>query len=189
MAAAEASLSAYPWAMAQAQARMDVYTAPRQAVAGVSFGLSPGSGPAERELDSLMLEIAQVETPASYGLREAVGGELTQAADRFQAFLNRLAQQLAHYAWVENAQPGPTAGLHRRRLEWRHTHALARWHRPLQDRPAPSHGRPGPGVSPTAAGDAGLRLAQCVTTGQAACTIGDSRRCHSGFAAGLELRQ
>ena len=101
MAAAEASLSAYPWAMAQAQARMDVYTAQRQAVAGVSFGLSPGSGPAERELDSLMLEIAQVEAPASYGLREAVGGELTQAAERFQAFLDRLAQQLAHYAWVE----------------------------------------------------------------------------------------
>jgi len=106
MAAAEASLSAYPWAIAQAQARMDVYTAPRQAVASVSFGLSPGSGPAERELDSLMLEIAQVETPASYGLREVVGGELTQAAERFQAFLDRLAQQLAHYAWVETRSQG-----------------------------------------------------------------------------------
>ncbi len=104
--AAEASLSAYPWAMAQAQARMDVYTAPRQAVAGVSFGLSPGSGPAERELDSLMLEIAQVEMPASYGLREAVGGGLTQAAERFQAFLDGLAHQLTHYAWVETRSQG-----------------------------------------------------------------------------------
>ena len=53
-----------------------------------------------------MLEIAQAEAPAGYGLREAAGGGLTQAAERFQAFLDGLAQQLAHYAWVETRSQG-----------------------------------------------------------------------------------
>lgn len=37
---------------------------------------------------------------------KAVGGGLTQAAERFQAFLDGLAQQLAHYAWVETCSQG-----------------------------------------------------------------------------------
>lgn len=106
MAAAEASLSAYPWAMVQAQARLDVYTAPRQEVTGVSFGPAPGAGPAEREMDGLLIELAQAEAPASYGVREVVGGGLIQAAEHFQAFLDRLAQQLIHYAWVETRSQG-----------------------------------------------------------------------------------
>ena len=106
LGAAEASLSASPWAMTQAQARMDAYTAQRQAVAAFSFGPSPGLGAAEQEMDRLLLEIAQAQGPASYGLREAVGGKLAPAAEQFQAFLDRLAQQLGNAAWVETRSQG-----------------------------------------------------------------------------------
>ena len=106
LGAAEASLSASPWAMARAQTRLDAYTAQRRAVTAFSFGPSPGAGLAEQEMDRLLLEIAQAEAPASYGLREAVGSKLAPAAEQFQAFLDRLAQQLGNTAWVETRSQG-----------------------------------------------------------------------------------
>ncbi len=106
LAAAEASLTAYPWALAQAQARLDGYTAQRQPRVGVAFGPGPAAGPAEQALDSLLAELTQAPAPVSFGWRETVGGGLAQAAERCEAFLERLAQQLAYYAWVETRQQG-----------------------------------------------------------------------------------
>jgi hypothetical protein len=105
LAAAEASLAAYPWALARAQARLDGYMAQP---ARVDVAFSPGSsaGPAEQALNGLLAELASAPGPVSFGWREAAGDGLAGAAERCEAFLNRLAHQLAYYAWVETRQQG-----------------------------------------------------------------------------------
>lgn len=106
LAAAEASLSTYSRALAQAQARLDNYSAQRQAGHGISFGPDPAAGRAEQALDALLAELPQAGAPVSFGWRETVSGGLVQVAQRSQAFLDHLAQQLASYAWVETRREG-----------------------------------------------------------------------------------
>jgi hypothetical protein len=106
LAAVEASLSTYPWVLTQAQARLDNYSARRQAGPGIAFGPDPAAGRAEQALDALLVELPQAGAPLSFGWRETVGGGLAEVAQRCQAFVDRLAQQLAHYAWVETRREG-----------------------------------------------------------------------------------
>lgn len=106
LAAAEASLATYPRALAQAQARLVGYGARRQDAQGISFGPGPAAGGAEQALDVLLAELPQTGAPVSFGWRETAAGGRAQVAERCQAFLERLAQQLAHYAWVETRREG-----------------------------------------------------------------------------------
>lgn len=106
LANAEASLSAYPWAMATAHTRLAGYAARRQAGGGFAFDGSAEAAQPERVLDSLLLEICQAVTPASFGLGETIGDMLARTGEQFQAFLEQLERQLTHYAWVETRSQG-----------------------------------------------------------------------------------
>ena len=78
--------------------------------------VQPRIGPAEQELDSLMLEIAQVETPASYGLREGCRRRVCPGRRALSGLSGWIGATACPLRLGGDAQPGPAACLHGRRL-------------------------------------------------------------------------
>jgi hypothetical protein len=102
LTSAETRLHTSRKALAVATHRLSVFIEGQRA--GMAFGPSSPDKTAarsEKELEVLLREIHQGRAPVSFGAREWLGGGWDQAAQQFQAVLEKLRQLVAHYVWVE----------------------------------------------------------------------------------------
>jgi hypothetical protein len=102
LASAEAKLQASQKALATATDRLGVFIEAQRA--GVAFGIASAdrrTSQPEAALEVLLRAIHEAQAPVSFGLAEHLGGGWEQAAQQFQAILERLRQLVAYYVWVE----------------------------------------------------------------------------------------
>jgi hypothetical protein len=102
LADAETRVQTSQKALAVATHRLDVFIEAQRA--GVAFGLPPVdrmAGQPEDALAVLLGEIHEGRAPVSFGVGEWLGGGWEQAAQQFQAVLERLRRLVSYYVWVE----------------------------------------------------------------------------------------
>ena len=117
MASAEATLQASQNGLVAAANRLEAFVEAQSA--GLAFEASSAevaTSQPEAELLALLREIREGRPAVRFGLAEQLVEGWEQTAQRFQAFVDRLLQSIAHYAWVETHIQGQLLG--RTRVRW-----------------------------------------------------------------------
>lgn len=103
---AEHSLALAADATTNADRRLAVFVDRAQKADGISFSLVDEVARPEQELGRLLGDLGTDPQTTSFGIGDRARSGLAEAGQQFGAYLERLEQQLSHFAWVETHSAG-----------------------------------------------------------------------------------